>query len=115
MPHYLLFLRGGYEAYANYSPAEVQQAIQKYRDWSGQLRDQRKLVAAEKIKDGERRILRSHNREIVVEGPLPDTDETIGGYFTIAAGDLAEAIEVARSCPIFAEGGSIELREIEET
>ena len=113
MARYIFFLCGGYEAYAHYTPAQVDQAIQKYRNWAGQLASQGKLVSAEKIKDGDRRILRGHNGDVVLQSGLPETDDTVGGLFIIEAADWDEAIQIGRACPIFAEGGSVELRELE--
>jgi hypothetical protein len=115
MLQFVLFMRGGYELYARYTPEEIQQSIQKYRDWAQMLRDQGKLVAAEKMKDGDRRILRLQNNDIAVDGPLPDTEETLGGYFIVEVANQAEVLEIAKSCPIFADGGTIELREIEQS
>ncbi len=36
--------------------------------------------------------------------PLP-----LGGYTLITAGDLAEAVELAKGCPIAGEGGGVEV------
>jgi hypothetical protein len=49
----------------------------------------------------------------VVDGPFAETKETIGGYFIVEAGNLEEAIEMTKECPSLANGGIVELREIE--
>jgi hypothetical protein len=38
----------------------------------------------------------------------------VGGYFLIRAKDLNEAVELSRDCPIFANGGEIEVRPIQK-
>jgi hypothetical protein len=112
MAQFMMFIRGGGD-YASFSPEQVQQTLQKYRDWSEALHQQKRLVSAERLKD-EAKVLRVHDGQIVVDGPFAETKEGIGGYYLIEAANEAEAIQIAKSCPIFAEkGGSIELREIE--
>ncbi|HYN89807.1 MAG TPA: YciI family protein [Ardenticatenaceae bacterium] len=115
MAQYMLFIRGGSDPEASETPEEMQRIIERYRAWAGSLRSQGKLVAADKLKDGEGRLLSVRNGEIVVDGPFAETKETIGGYFTVEAADYNEAVELARGCPVFERGGSIELREIEAT
>ncbi len=113
MAQFILLLRGGHETHANYTPQEMQEVIEKYGAWAASLRDHGKLVATEKLKDRNAKLLRAQNGQIVVDGPFAETKETIGGYFKIGVADEAEAIRIAENCPIFAGGGSVELREIE--
>lgn len=112
MPQFMLFIRGGGD-YTHYTPEQVQTAVQKYRDWSEALHQRKQLVSAERLKD-ESKILRVQDGQIVVDGPFAETKEGIGGYYLIEAATEAEAIHIAKGCPIFAEkGGRIELREID--
>ncbi len=112
MAQFIMFVRGG-DDYTHYTPEQVQKTVQKYRDWSEALHRQKRLVSAEKLKD-ESRVLRLRDGQIVVDGPFAETKEGIGGYYLIEAANEAEAITIAKGCPIFAEkGGNIELREIE--
>ena len=39
--------------------------------------------------------------------------EVVGGYFLIRAETLDEAAEMAKDCPIFESGGSVEVRAIQ--
>lgn len=113
MSQYILLIKGGYETTATFTPEEMQQAVGRYRAWAEALAKDGKLVSAFKLRDDGGRIMNVRDGQIVVDGPLPETKETIGGYFTIEAADYTEAAEIAKACPIFSEGGSIELREIE--
>jgi hypothetical protein len=38
--------------------------------------------------------------------------DTINGFIILAAHDLDEAVEISRGCPIFEEGGSVEVRPV---
>jgi hypothetical protein len=113
MSEFILFIRDGDSQDSRLTPEEMQQIIGKYRDWAEALAKQDKLVSAYKLRDDGGRLLRRHNQQIAVDGPLPETKETIGGYFVIKAHDYAEAIELAKGCPTFERGGHIELRQIE--
>lgn len=113
MSHFMLFIRNGEEP-NELSPEQIQQAIQRFSAWAKRLREQGKLVAAEKLKDNEGLLLRTRNGQIVVDGPFAETKETIGGYFVVAAGNLDEAIAITKECPALSNGGIVELREIEE-
>jgi hypothetical protein len=113
MSQFILFIRGGRDLSANLSPEQIQEAIQKYSAWAQKLRDEGKLVSAEKLKDNEGMMLRTKNGQVVVDGPFAETKETIGGYFVINAKSLEEAIEIAKESPTLSRSGEVELREIE--
>ncbi len=113
MSEFILLIRGGYEVTATFTPEEMQQAIARYRTWAQQLATDGKLVSAFKLKDDGGRVLGIRGGQITVEGPFAETKETIGGYFVVKADDYAEAAEMAKACPIFDEGGSVEVRQIE--
>ena len=112
MSQFMLFIRNGEEP-NELSPEQIQQAIQRFSAWARKLREQGKLVAAEKLKDNEGLLLRTRNGQIVVDGPFAETKETIGGYFIVEAGNLDEAVALTKECPALSNGGIVELREIE--
>jgi len=112
MSQFMLFIRNGEEP-NELSPEQIQQAIQRFSAWARKLREQGKLVAAEKLKDDEGLLLRTRNGQIVVDGPFAETKETIGGYFIVEAGNLDEAVALTKECPALSNGGIVELREIE--
>ena len=43
-----------------------------------------------------------------------DNSDAVGGFLVIKAKNLAEATKIAKGCPIFNNGGTVELRPIEE-
>ncbi len=53
------------------------------------------------------------SRTIASDGTVSATmDNQITGFAIIEADDVDAALEIARSCPVLAEGGSIELSEL---
>jgi hypothetical protein len=113
MAQFMLLMRGGAMEYQAFSPEQIQQAIQKYEDWARRLIQQGQLHGGDKLRDDGGRLVHSQNGQIVVDGPFTETKETIGGYYLVEAPGYAEAVEIARTCPILAAGGSVEVREIE--
>ena len=76
-------------------------------------------MAAEKLRDQAELVLRRDGDGIVVTSPGPEDAtpraERLSGYFVVRAADIEQAIAIARASPHLRHGGTIELREIEET
>jgi hypothetical protein len=50
---------------------------------------------------------------VVTDGPFGEIKETIGGYVTVKASNVEEAVEFAKGCPVLqGEGNSVEVRKI---
>ena len=58
-----------------------------------------------RIKDG---------KTLVTDGPFAETKETLGGYYLVEAGSIAEATKLAEQIPSARFGGSVEVRPIVE-
>lgn len=54
--------------------------------------------------EGQGRCLRSMS--------LTDLKDMIDGFVILAAHDIDEAVEISKECPIFEEGGSVEVRPV---
>jgi len=48
----------------------------------------------------------------VSDGPFIESKEVVGGYSVLQADSYEQVAEYAKSCPILANGGSIEIREL---
>ncbi|MGH7540081.1 MAG: YciI family protein [Gemmatimonadota bacterium] len=102
------------EQAARSSPEEIQAIIARYQAWSERVAEQGKLLAGEKLKDGDGRVLAGQRGSVrVTDGPHTASKEVIGGFWILRADSYEEAIEVAKDSPHL-EFGSLELREIEE-
>jgi hypothetical protein len=53
----------------------------------------------------------TEGKPLVVDGPYVETKDVIGGYFVVEVDSMAEATELARTCPAVTYGG-VELRAI---
>ncbi|HEU5208671.1 MAG TPA: YciI family protein [Longimicrobiales bacterium] len=117
MAKYLLIARDGseWETFAaQASPADMEACIGRYIAWSERLRSAGKLIASEKLKDGEGRVVRAERGETrVTDGPHVASKEVIGGFWLLSADSYDEGLELIRDHPHL-EWGTLELREIEE-
>src|ERR1700737_2466702 len=109
MKDYLLIFRGGLDI-KNAPPEQVQQAMQKWRNWMDQLAKQGRSSGGQRLtKNGA--VLHGSKKQIS-DGPFAEAKEIVGGYLAIKAADLDEAIEIAKGCPIFDYDGITEVREV---
>ena len=109
-PRFMLILRGG-KSDRSLSPSEYGPMIQKYHTWIDGLRESGCYEAGEPLEE-QGKVLTGKGGGIVTDGPFAESKETVGGYFIIKARDLTEAAEIARGCPIFDNGGDVEVRKI---
>jgi len=109
MKDYILLFRGGLD-FTTASPEQMQQSMMKWKTWMDEL------GAAGKLKGGERLThtgaVLSGTQKQLTDGPYAEGKEVVGGFLVITAGDLAEAIELTKGCPIFEFDGSTEIQEI---
>ena len=91
------------------SPAQMQERM----NWLAGIAAQNRLVdkgntllpvpgSAKTVKPG----------DIVTDGPYTEIKEFISGYIVVKAETIDEAVEMAKSNPIFKLGGNIEVREV---
>jgi hypothetical protein len=111
MPQYLLLLRD--EGVRDWPDARREDVMARYGKWGDGLRSAGRFLGANKLKDGEGRVVRHEGSEtIVMDGPYVETKEVLGGYFLIEADSYEHAIELSRDCPHY-DYGSVEVREVE--
>ncbi len=108
---YLFLFRGGASP-EDLSPEQMQQLMNKWFAWIGQMKSLGQYKAGEPLHD-EGMVLSGKNGKVVTDGPFVESKETVGGYIIVHAGDMAEAVEIAKGCPIFDNNGTVEVRPIQ--
>jgi hypothetical protein len=111
MAQFMLLIRGGDEAFAQFTPEQMEQTLGHYFAWSDRLRKEGRLVGADQLADGGRTV-RARDGQLVIDGPYTETKDAVGGYYQIEAADEAEAAEIAKGCPVLGHGGLVEVRGI---
>ena len=106
---FILLIRGE-DKFRQLSPTEAQVVLEKYFAWSRKLRETGRYLDGEGLVDGG--VMLSSDNGMVTDGPLPETKDIVGGYFTFTADSMEEAVEICRECPSLSYGGAAEIRAI---
>ena len=93
------------------SPEQMQEWMKQTMDWIGSIAAQNKFVSGTGLPFDGARVVKSD--KTVTDGPFGDSKETIGGFITVKAETIEEAVEFAKGCPVLqGEGNSMEVRQI---
>lgn len=98
------------DATVQLSPEQMQAMMKPWQDWLGSVAAQNKLVTQGSRLTPEGNIVKPNN--VVTNGPYVELKELVSGYSIVKAAGLAEATEIAKGCPIFKVGGTVEVRSI---
>jgi hypothetical protein len=90
------------------TPEEERRLVEEYSAWARGLAAAGDLVGGEKLAAEYRTVVGGTSGAMTAAG-------VIGGYFLVKARSYDEAVEIARTCPHLAHGGSIEVRMVEPT
>jgi hypothetical protein len=91
------------------SPEQMQERM----NWLGHIAAQNKLADKGNTLlpiPGSAKTVRPDN--VVTDGPYTEIKEFISGYIIVRVENIEEAVELAKSNPIFKIGGNIEVREV---
>ena len=114
MSRFLLLLRDDPSTFSSLSPDEMQAIIQKYVAWGDRLRADGRLVASDKLRDGEGRVVwGGASGAVSTDGPFVESKEVVGGFYILRAKDYDEAVRLVADAPHLAFG-SIEIRQVED-
>lgn len=104
-----VYLYRGYELPA--SPEEMQKKTAKWMAWLKDLSDKGHVKSFGEPLQPAGMVVKGKNKQ-VIDGPFAEAKDVVGGYSLIVAKDIEQAVEFALACPIFEDGGSVEVRPI---
>ncbi|MEW7291252.1 YciI family protein [Aquimarina sp. 2304DJ70-9] len=110
MKEFLYLIRGGQEKYEKNSPEEMQKHMQHWQEWMGGLAQAGQLVGGQPLMTEGKTL--SEGGAKVIDRPLAEGKELVGGYLLIKADSLEHAADIAKDCPSFEYGCTVEVREI---
>ena len=93
------------------SPEQMAAVMPKWMSWMKDL-DERGHIKAPGNPLERRGKLVTGKQQSVTDGPFAEAKDLINGYTLIQAGDLNQAAELAKGCPMLDGGGSVEVRPI---
>lgn len=93
------------------SVEQQQKTLEKWGAWMADL-GQRGLMANPGIplEDEARHV--SGAGKTVHDGPFAEIKDLVNGFIIVSVADIDEACEVAKNCPIFEQGGGVEVRPV---
>lgn len=93
------------------SPQQMQSAMQRWSAWIKELEQQGHLAQlGHPLANGGGVV--KDRKGTLQDGPFAEAKDIIAGYSVITAADLQEALALAAGCPVFDQGGSVEVRPI---
>lgn len=110
MAQFVFIFRGGAAGRPGLSPSEMQAHVQKWYEWSAALAKDGRHNAGQAL-DAAGKTVRGRDR-VVTDGPYAESKDLVIGSMIISAASLEEATELARDCPVFEYGGSVEVRPV---
>ena len=93
------------------SAEQQQKTLERWRAWMTDLR-QRGLITdfGLPLEDQAKHV--SGPDKVVHDGPFAEIKDLVNGFIIVAAADMDAACAIARSCPIFEQGGGVEVRPV---
>lgn len=93
------------------TPEQMQQSFEKWMSWIAGMKAQGQYLAGEPLEE-HGKVLRGPRGTKVTDGPFVEAKEIVAGYMLIKADSFEHASAIARDCPGFETGGSVEVRQI---
>jgi hypothetical protein len=108
MEKYMLIFIGGDPSHL--SPEAQQAHMGKWFAWVEKLRNEKRYVGGEALLPGGKTV--KGTKKTVTDGPFAESKEVVGGYFVLECKNLDEAVQIAKDCPDYDLGGTVEVREV---
>jgi hypothetical protein len=107
MSEFVFLYRGGEAAR---SPEKMQQTMQKWGAWMKELGEKGVLKNAGHPLERTGKSVKGAQKTIT-DGPYAEKD-LVGGFTIIEAKDIDHAVQLSLGCPIFENGGVVEVRPV---
>jgi hypothetical protein len=109
MSQYILLLYHDPSGFQAMSPDAQKAAEAKYEEWMSRPG----AIDAKRLAADPGRVIRAGNGSAqVTDGPYSETKEHLGGYYLIEAANYNEAVEITKTHPHVAFGGTVEIRQL---
>ena len=109
MEKFMLIFQGGQMNAA--SPEEMQANMSKWMAWIDRLSKTNQCVAGEPLLPGGK-LVSGKAGKTVTDGPYTEGKEVVGGFFIINANDMDDAVNIAKDCPTYETGGTVQVRQV---
>lgn len=110
MEKFMLIFQGGGGTHPDRSPEEMQANMGKWMAWIDKLAKADRYVAGEPLMPGGKLIAGSADG--VTDGPYTEGKEIVGGFFIVHAHNYEEAVAMCEDYPDYANGGTVQVRQV---
>jgi hypothetical protein len=93
------------------SPEQMQQTMQKWMTWMKDVGEKGQLKSPGHPLERTGKVVKGKQKS-VTDGPFTESKDIVGGYSLVEAKDIAQAVEISLGCPIFENGGMVEVRPV---
>ncbi len=93
------------------TPERAQQSMQAWLSWVRELESRGHLKNPGQPLERTGKVVRGKSR-VVTDGPFVEVKDLVAGFMVVEARDLAQAVELSRSCPMLEGTGSVEIRPV---
>jgi hypothetical protein len=93
------------------SPEAMQAEIARWGQWIGGIAAQGKLISTEALCPTGRSM--AQKGSVVTDGPYTESKELINGFMLVSVANYEEAVEIGKGCPSLHDGGTVEVRQIQ--
>jgi hypothetical protein len=94
------------------SPQQMQERMQRWSAWLKDLEKKGHLAAIGQPLQPTTGAVVKDKKGTVSDGPYAETKDIVVGYSLISASSLEQAASLAAGCPIFEQGGVVEVRPV---
>lgn len=108
MKEFMYVIRGGHDVQK--SPEEMQAHMANWQKWMSGMAEEGKLVSGQPLGNEGKTLIDSG--ATVIDRPLVEGKELVGGYLIVKSESLESATEMAKGCPGFEYDCTVEIREI---
>jgi hypothetical protein len=109
---YLFRAEQGTRQQAMGTPERAQQSLQAWLAWMRDLEAKGHLKSPGQPLSTSGTVVRGRDK-LVTDGPYVEAKDLVLGFIVVAARDNAEAIELAKGCPMLQGDCSVEVRPVE--
>jgi Uncharacterized protein conserved in bacteria len=110
MKEFMFIFKGATQQY-DFSPEEMQQHMHSWFSWVDDLKAKKIYLAGEALSPAGGKTVQGA-KLLVTDGPFAESKELVGGFISIRAASIDEAVEIAKGCPDLQLDGAVEVREI---
>jgi hypothetical protein len=107
MKEYLLIFRA--PANVGHQQGAAVSTMEDWKNWIGGIAASGKFTGGQPLTQDGKHLPKPNT---ITDAPFAEGKEVVNGYLLVKSGDYNEACGIASGCPIFLDGGSVEVREI---